>query len=397
MRTYFLYLSLLFSITLFVFDLSAQHQPYPVHETKSVIMQDPYLIDPSETGMTVAWKTDTPAHSKVVYGKVGEDLNLTAENQEHGLLKVGTMHTVRIENLEPGTTYQYKVMSRRVVKLNPYWPAMGEWVESEVYNFTTFDKNKSEFTFSAITDIHESNQRINAFMDLIDWEKTDFLVHTGDAYHYLSSEDQVFGSFLSSIAKGLKQEKPLVYVRGNHELRGPFARNLFDYIPIHEGRYYYARNHGPAHFIILDSGEDKPDSTNVYAGLNRLKEYREIEYEWFKNHIKTDESAQNSPFRIILMHDPRWGWVDEENDKWTEVANDGKINLMISGHWHRFRRVNPGEGDGNQYPILVLGQQEIALVNVNEERIHVEVRNTDDELVDEFEIDPNNKITDLKD
>lgn len=174
---------------------------------------------------------------------------------------------------------------------------------------------KPEISFSAITDIHESNQRINAFMDLIDWKQTDFLAHTGDAYHYLSSEDQVFGSFLGSIAKGLKQEKPLVCVRGNHELRGPFARNLFDYIPIYEGRYYYARDHGPAHFIILDSGEDKPDSTNVYAGLNRLKEYREIEYEWFKNHLETNESVKNSPFRIVLMHDPRWGWVDDENDK----------------------------------------------------------------------------------
>lgn len=98
-------------------------------------------------------------------------------------------------------------------------------------------------------------------------------------------------------------------------LWGPFARNLFDYIPIHEGRYYYARDHGPAHFIILDSGEDKPDSTNVYAGLNRLKEYREMEYEWFKNHLETNESVKNSPFRIVLMHDPRWGWVDDENDK----------------------------------------------------------------------------------
>src|SRR5690625_4108488 len=186
-------------------QLFAQHQPYPVHETKPVIMQDPYLVDPSETGMTVAWKTDTPAHSKVVFGKEGEELNHTAESQEHGLLKVGTMHTVRIKDLEPGTTYQYKVMSRRVVQLKPYWPEMGEWVESEVYKFTTFDKNKSEFTFSAITDIHESNQRINTFIDLIEWNKTDFLVHTGDAYHYLSSEDRVFGSFLRCSVKGLKQ------------------------------------------------------------------------------------------------------------------------------------------------------------------------------------------------
>src|SRR5699024_9229451 len=98
----------------------------------------------------------------------------------------------------------------------------------------------------------------------------------------------------------------------------------------------------------------------------------------------------------ILMHDPHRGWVDEENDKWTEVANDEKINLMISGHWHRYRRENPGKRDGNQYPNLVLGQQEIEQINRNKDRIHVEVRNTDDELVDEFQIKLDGKIIELK-
>lgn len=332
-----------------------EHNPYPVHDTKSVITQLPYLMDPSETGMTISWMVDTPGHAKVVYGKAGEELNQTASAQKFGMKPVGTHQSVRLKNLEPGTTYRYKVMTRRVVELNPYWPAMGEWVESEEYEFTTFDKKKEKINFSVITDTHENVSWINGLMDLVDWDKTDFFAHVGDAFDYLESEKQLFKNWLTPVSDKLKHKKPLVYARGNHELRGPFARDLFPYVPIEEDKFYFARDHGPAHFIVMDSGEDKADSTNVYAGLNALKEYKEEEFKWLENHLSEDKSAQEAPFRIVLMHDSRWGW-DELGDKWNEIANEGDVDFMISGHWHRFKRMEAGES-GTDFPVLVLGQR----------------------------------------
>jgi len=45
-----------------------------------------------------------------------------------------------------------------------------------------------------------------------------------------------------------------------------FARELEKYFTTpNESRFYYSRNDGPAHLIVIDTGEDKPDSTNVYA------------------------------------------------------------------------------------------------------------------------------------
>src|SRR5690606_20662738 len=128
--------SVIIIVSFFVsYQLKAQHEPYPVYDTKSVIIQEPYLTDPSETGITVVWKTDTPGHSKVMYAKAGSDtLDQIAEMHENGLLPVGTLHTIRIKGLKPGTTYKYKVMTRRVIKLKPYWPEMGNWVESPVYS-----------------------------------------------------------------------------------------------------------------------------------------------------------------------------------------------------------------------------------------------------------------------
>jgi acid phosphatase type 7 len=385
------------SIGLFAKDLLAQieHRPYPVYDTKPVIIQDPYLVDPSENAMTVVWLTDTPSHSKVLYGRADGDgeLSKVAETQEHGMVPVGTRHAIRIEGLEPGVTYNYKVMSRRVVQLNPYWPEMGKWVESTTYSFTTFDRNKPVVSFSSITDTHEEVDRINTFMEMINWENTDFLIHTGDSFDWVNDEKHLFDRWLTPIAEGLKQKVPLIYARGNHELRGAFAREVFDYLPIHEGRFYFARDHGPLHLLVMDSGEDKPDTTNVYAGLNRLKEYREIHYEWFKNHVETSQSLKEASFRIVVMHDPRWGWVDNENKKWTETANQAGVDLVIAGHWHRYDQRAPGELDGNNYHVLVLNPNQIAHVEVDDEQISIEVRNTDDELVDIFRIDTEGSFT----
>src|SRR5699024_8471436 len=79
-----------------------EHEPYPVHDTKPVIVHSPYLLEPSEKAMTVVWMTDTPSHARVVYGKEGEDMNQVAEDQKDGMLPVGTLHSVRLRDLEPG-------------------------------------------------------------------------------------------------------------------------------------------------------------------------------------------------------------------------------------------------------------------------------------------------------
>ncbi|HLR37992.1 MAG TPA: metallophosphoesterase family protein [Chitinophagaceae bacterium] len=371
-------------------------EPYPVKDIKPVVLQDPYLIDPSETGMTVAWLTDSMSQSQVIYWEKGAPENKkVAVRQAHGLLAIGTFQWIRLSDLHPGQTYNYKVRSRRVVKIKPYWPVMGKWVESPVYSFTTFDRNKSEIHFSSISDTHENVERIKELMNLVDWSKTDFFVQTGDALNYVVSQKQIFNKFLTPIADGLNQKIPFLYVRGNHDLRGPYARHWFDYFPYHGGNFYFTFNEGPAHFIVIDSGEDKPDSTNVYSGLNDLKDYRADEFAWVKKYVDTSKALKDAPFRILLVHDPHWGWVDGQNEKWTKLANKANVDLVISGHWHRFKRINPGGKSGNDYPILVVGQKDVAHFEVTRKYIKVVVEDVNQETVDAFKIDRKGNILEL--
>ena len=361
----------------------SQSEPFVVHQTRPVIMNGPYLLAPAEDSVTVVWMTDTPCHSKVIYGT--DALNREADNAEHGLLPIGLRHAVRVTGLDAGKTYRYRVVSTRVVKMKSYWPEKGLPVESPVSTFTTFDRAKSGFSFAAITDTHEDVARLAGLVKPVDWNSTDFLVHLGDAFHGIENEEAIWSKFLDPVAKALAFTKPLLYARGNHEARGPGARSLMDYVPIPEGRFYYARDHGPVHFVVLDTGEDKDDNTNVYARLNMFKRYREEELTWFDRHVRTDRRMSEAPFRVLLMHAPNWGWTDNQGAKWTEVANRGKFDLAISGHTHRFAHTPPGQKE-NQYHQLVIGPENLARVDASEKELKVVVTARDGAEIRSFTV-----------
>lgn len=358
----------------------AQDDPYQVYDTRPVITEGPYLIATGETTATVVWLTDTPSHAKVLYG-VGSDLSYVAEPQMDGLVPVGTRHVVHLTGLMPGTTYSYEVVATRVVRLNAYWPDKGLDVRSGPHQFTTFDRDSPSVSFSIVTDTHEDTGRINELNQAIDWETTEFLVHAGDAFHWIDTEEQVFRAWLRPTTAPLAHSKSLFFARGNHELRGPFARRLLDYVPTPEGRFYYARDAGPVHLIVLDTGEDKPDDTNVYAELNLTGPYRAEELAWFKDHVKTELRVSEAPFRVILMHAPQWGWLADGPSAWIETANEAGVDLVIAGHRHRFAHTPPGPEVDHGYHLLVIDQDQVAKVDATADELRVVVTGLDGTIV----------------
>ena len=362
----------------------AVNRPFKTYETRPVVLDGPFILDVSDTTATLEWVTDTPCIGKVQYGE--KDLDKERVPQENGLVSVGTLHRVELTGLRPGHTYQYKILSTRVVRLKAYWPDMGLTSESPAYAFSTLDPAKFSASFSVITDTHEDVARINALMKMIDWKTTDFLVFDGDAVNGVQSEEQVFDNFLEPVSEGLAHTKSLLYVRGNHDMRGPFARSLGQYVTTPDfNKFYFSRDDGPLHIMVIDTTEDKPDSTNVYAHLLATAPYRQEEFAWFKHHAETNGRIQTAPFRVVLLHQPYWGWVDGRNREWTDVANRAGVDLAIAGHWHRFHYFEPGAG-GNDFPVLVLGQDQVARVDASETGIRVTVTQIGGKVVGTFEV-----------
>lgn len=367
-----------------VVDDDDPNVPYKTFDATPAITMGPLLLDMSDTSVLVEWMTDSPSDGRVSYGEGGK-LDREAIPQVDGMVPVGTMHRVVIDGLQPGHAYEYKVASRRVVALKPYWPDMGRTAESKVAGFTTFDSAKKTTDFAVITDTHENVERVKALMGMINQAPADFVVHTGDSLNWVASENQIKDKFLDPMAVGLQGKTPLLYVRGNHDYRGELARSFGDYLHEQGGRYFYTRDDGPLHMVMVDTGEDKPDATQVYAGLNNLRDYRQQELGWFKRVLADEPRTREAPFTVVLGHDPTWGWLDGHNDAWMQAANQAHVDLFIAGHVHRFMHIKPGER-GNDFPILVVGQDQVARVEVGEQELKVRLTDRAGKLVDAFTI-----------
>lgn len=355
--------------------------PYRTFDSTPAITMGPLLLDMSDTSVIIEWMTDAASDGRVSYGEGMLDHQVTP--QVDGMVPVGTLHRAIIDGLTPGHSYQYRVASRRVVALKPYWPDMGKTVESAVGSFTTFDPTKQTTRIAVITDTHENVERIQALMDMIHQSPVDFVVHTGDSLNYVVSENQIKDRFLDPMATGLQGKTPLLYVRGNHEYRGDMARSFGNYLHEQGGGYVYTRDDGALHMVVVDTGEDKTDGTQVYAGLNNLHDYRKQELAWFQRVLRDEPRTKTAPFTIVLGHDPSWGWVDGQQDQWTRAANQARVDLLIAGHEHHFRHVKPGER-GNDFPILVVGQDQVARVQANDTELTVNVVDRAGKLVDAF-------------
>lgn len=362
--------------------------PYQVYDATPAITMGPLLLDMAGDSVAIEWMTDAPSDARVSYGEGA--LDREAVPQIDGLVPVGTMHRVVLKGLQPGRTYRYRVSSRRVVALKPYWPDRGNTVESPVRAFTTFDAVKKSVRFATMTDTHEDVERVRALMALALSQPVDFVAHTGDGVHYATGENQLKDKFLAPVATGLQGSTPLLYARGNHEYRGEFARSLGGYLHAQEGRYYYTRDAGPVHLVVVDTGEDKPDATNVYAGLNDLRAYRLDELAWLRETLAAEPRTRAAPFTVVLGHDPAWGWVDGANAAWTHAANEAKVDLFIAGHLHRLERIRPGQ-QGNDFTILALGQDQIARVVADERQLKVTVIDRQGRTVDAFTLERKNK------
>ena len=343
------------------------------------ITHGPCLQVPGANEMTITWHTNRPGVSKVLYGQ-GETLDQSAVSSCAGLIpNDSTCHGVRLTGLKPGATYRYKTVTREFKGyITPYSVSYGATAESEAFTFTTLDPNKAAFSFLMWNDIHDDSQRLEAMFKDVSWDGVDFAVLNGDMINDFVRPDQPFRGFYDACANRFGKSLPMVFVRGNHETRGPMARRLADYFPGRNGRFYWSFDHGPAHFVVLDSGEDKPDDDKEYAGLVDFAPYRQEQAEWLHADLASD-AARRAKFRIVVSHQPSaFGRLDHFGVKeirrlWDPIINAANVQLWLSGHVHEFMQRAPHEGGDNAYHAVINPKDGTTRVDVTSDALQVTV------------------------
>ncbi len=154
----------------------------------------------------------------------------------------------------------------------------------------------------------------------------------------------------------------MYFSRGNHETRGAYAREAARYRANPGGNWYYAFRSGPAVFVVLDSGEDKPDGHIEYSGLASFEAYRQQQSIWLRDIVSTD-MVKSAPVKIAVTHiplnfhenQPADSPLKQYQDEWTAILDKAGFSAAFSGHTHKAEVVPPAQGRG--FPIVTGGGQ----------------------------------------
>ncbi|WP_293947297.1 MULTISPECIES: FN3 domain-containing metallophosphoesterase family protein [unclassified Sphingobacterium] len=359
----------------------------------------PFIQGLTEHSVSIVWTTDQPATGWVELAPDDSSHFYFKERTKYfasayGFKKVGTLHQVTLNNLKLGTRYRYRVYSQQVLKHEGVNVQYGKVVASNVYrqaplSFQTLG-NTASTHFTVVNDIHERNEVLDRLLDIGDLKTSDFVVFNGDMVNNLLSEKQLYDGFMDTAIKRFASEKPMFYSRGNHETRGPFATEYPKYFPTPTGKLYYQFRHGNTGFIVLDCGEDKPDTDIEYSGIVEMDKYRTEQAAWLAQAVE-DPSFKDAKYKIIICHMPPFGgWHGEQEilKKFVPILNKAGAQIMLSGHLHK--HIIQHATNSIHFPIIVNSNNNVLRVDLTNENGTFKILDQQGKIVDQIMIKPLN-------
>ena len=387
---------LLFGIVALVATVSVFAADPPRVKTKC----GPWVVGVTETEMTVVW-TSTDRCMGWVEIAPDDGTSFYAEKRPRfdedfmGRHKVSAVHHVRITGLKPGTTYRYRIYQQGVDDSGHSPIPSGYISASDVYTrkpyaIRTMDYKKQDCNFTVINDIHGRDSMMLALTKNLRKENPDFVVFNGDMVSFMGSTEDIEKGFMSRATETFATDIPLVYVRGNHEARGPGFSEYLNLFPSSTNTPYFTFREGPVAFVVLDSGEDKPDSDIEYGGTAAYDAYREAMAAWLKETVQSEE-FRSAPVKIVLLHIPfakEAGWYGNNELKrlLLPILNEADVDVMLSAHNHRYSYLEKGDAD-NEFPILVNSNNDRVKVHADKEQIVMEVLDAEGKLLHKHTVD----------
>lgn len=276
--------------------------------------------------LVVMWTTNVKSTGFVEVGDQDNLRRITAS--ENGIIDGNLTHfKVVLSDIEDGDLI--RVGSQ---KINAYYQNQVVYGKTVYSDFTNYSdtRDNSAVSFYVLSDIHG---RLDIFDTYLSGNDYDFTIFNGDIISSIDKQELIVSEFLEPITN--EEFKPFFFTRGNHETRGADARLLDDYLAFENNKYYYTFTYGPAFFIVLDTGEDKPDSHIEYSGLADYESYRQEQTLWLESVLEAKE-YEDYEYVIALSHIPL---LDDEifpyKAEWMNLLSEIDADVIISGHKHK--------------------------------------------------------------
>ena len=282
--------------------------------------REPYVQGVTATSAVVTWMSKEPGAGVVKYGKAPE---LGWEEVDR---QTGRRHAVAIADLEPGSTYHYRV------------EGVGEsWLRGSFR--TALANEDSGFSFAVVGDSGSGGKGQRAVARLLGLLKPELILHTGDVV-YPDGKERHYDRRFFEPYRELIRDVPVFPVLGNHDVRkGNGAAFLENFHPPlgspGSTKRYYSFDWGDAHFVALDSElyyNDKGSSTE------RQRVF-----------LERDLISTRKRWKIAFLHRSPYGSSRHGGDEMVRYdleplfAKYG-VDLVFAGHDHVYERTVPIRG-----------------------------------------------------
>ena len=235
-------------------------------------------------------------------------------------------HSVTFEDLEPNTTYAYRVGDGK------YW---SEWIQ-----FTTAEKTNMPFSFIYVGDAQNYIYDLWSRLIREGYKKApeaNFIIHVGDLIDDAHNEEEWHEWFAAG--GWIHRTLPSLAIPGNHEYRPLYNKD----IPLRKKSLSIQWNH---QFTLPENGIDALPETSYFI------DYQGVRFIALNSNEKIDEQTiwleetlKNNPheWAIAFLHHPIFSAsTSRDNPKrrqaWKPLFDKYGVDLVLQGHDHSYAR-----------------------------------------------------------
>ncbi len=244
-----------------------------------------------------------------------------------------TVHKVIVPQEKLDEAKAYSIHAEKMIYRGPFGGFKGKEISKD-YSFRSVN-TADGLVYYTMTDVHHA--RKGAVDAALSVENLDFLVILGDSVGMVEYEKDVqFSNLLAHDVTG--GQIPVVYARGNHEIKGAYAELLYKYVGSKNESFYYWFTLSDVFGITLDLGEDHDDGWWEYYGTDRFALYHDEQTQFLRNLVEA-KSYENYNYTLVACHIPIQ-FVNNRKDhaevkeEWTNLLNQIQPDLAVYGHQH---------------------------------------------------------------
>lgn len=315
-----------FGTVLVAFDVKANYFTY---DPVVYAVEDEYQVVFSTNDESIAW--------------------VEVDGQKYYDLYAGSMkskdlvHKVSVPQDKLDKAGKYTIGAQTMIYRGPFGGYKGK-ILTKSYSFRGVDISDG-LDYYTITDVHGARKGAAAAAAAFEADlkkqgrTTDFLVILGDSYSMIDSEyDAQFTNLIAhDITKG---EYPVIYARGNHEIKGAYAEDLYKYVGSLNQKFYYEFTlaSGKVYGITLDLGEDHDDDWWEYYDTAQFVQYQNEQTEMLQAIIDNGRHLDRD-YTLVCCHIPIQFVNSRHNHEavksaWTGLLNIIQPDLCVYGHQH---------------------------------------------------------------